>query len=134
MAIKRITDEKNSSKSLPYLNDYIPKLNKKQKDLLFKNFYGIKEIIIPKSGKGIIATTEEFCGFTWSKSNTHKILLEVLDDPKLGYPMFEVLNEDGKFNIVLDDEINFSIEPTTQGYVLIPLLKESSNVVSTETF
>ncbi len=134
MAIKRITDEKDSGKSLPYLNEYIKKLDKKQKKILSENFYGIREVIIPKSGKGLVLTTLEFCAFCWKKSKIEQTIMTLMDDPTQGYPMIEVLDDDGKFNLVLDDEIQYSIEPSKQGFILIPLLMESSNVDTGKEF
>ncbi len=134
MAIKKISDSNGSTNVKPYLNEFISTLNKADKKKLFSAYYGIAEIVFPKSGKGLIIVCEEFCAFSWKNSNTYKAIQSLLDDPTLGYPMIEVLDENGKFSIALDDEIEFTVDKgNKENFFLIPLSK-TNNVEQEETF
>lgn len=127
MAIKRIQEV--SSKVLkPYLSEFVKDLNKKDLKTLIGSLHGVSLITKTKSGKGWILESLEFSVFVWSKSKTEFALMESLNDISYGYPMIEVKDIDGNYNVVFDDEEKYSVSSNGENSFLLTYLSQESIV------
>lgn len=138
MAIKRIQEV--SSKVLkPYLSEFVKDLSKKDLKTLIGSLHGVSLITKTKSGKGWILESLEFSVFIWSKSKTEFALLEALDDVSYGYPMIEIKDVEGNYNVVFDDEEQYSVSSNGDNSFLLTYLSNKSivdtdKVSTTDTF
>lgn len=105
MSIQFFEDSSSTSGELEFANDYLKKFPKDN-----GKAFPVKEIILARSGKGYLASTDSFLCWLWKREKTTALLLEALQayvDQRYGYTIVAVLDKGDKngFKLGVDSEL-----------------------------
>lgn len=122
MALKKLETTSNTSSSvLPFLNEYLAQLPKKDQSAIIDQAFLVEKMIAVKSKKGYILLTKNFSVFIWKKSKEESFLLENLsvENP---FAIFIIpSNKEGAFQVAIDDEIPIDVRNDQGGiYNFLP--------------